>query len=40
MKFLQSINEYGLKDFVNVVGYVSHNEAIRAQMQSQVLVID
>jgi glycosyltransferase involved in cell wall biosynthesis len=36
---LQSINEYGLKDFVNVVGYVSHNEAIRAQMQSHVLVL-
>ena len=38
-EILQSINEYGLKDFLNIVGYVSHNEAIRAQMQCRVLVL-
>jgi len=38
-EILQSINEYGLKDFINVVGYVSHNEAIKAQMQSRVLLL-
>lgn len=38
-EILQSINEFGLKDFVTLVGYVSHNEAIKAQMQSRVLVL-
>lgn len=36
---LQSIYEHHLKDFVNVIGYVSHSEAIKAQMQSRVLLL-
>ena len=36
---LESIYKYGLKDYVNSVGYVSHNEAIKFQMKSQVLLL-
>jgi len=36
---LRSLDEYGLSQFVNLVGYVSHEEAIRYQKQSQVLLL-
>uniref|UniRef100_UPI00404B6570 glycosyltransferase n=1 Tax=Gelidibacter sp. TaxID=2018083 RepID=UPI00404B6570 len=36
---MTSISEFGLKSYVNVVGYVSHEEAINAQRQSQVLLL-
>lgn len=36
---MESLAEYGLKPNVNVVGYVSHEEAIKAQRQSQVLLL-
>ncbi|MDH7912616.1 glycosyl transferase family 1 [Winogradskyella sp. SYSU M77433] len=34
---VESIHNYGLKNHLNIVGYVSHNEAIKFQMQSQIL---
>ncbi|MGB0980878.1 MAG: glycosyl transferase family 1 [Winogradskyella sp.] len=36
---LESIYNYGLEDYVNNVGYVSHDEAIKFQMKSQVLLL-
>ncbi len=36
---LQSIEKFGLSDYVNNVGYVSHKEAIVFQKQSQVLLL-
>lgn len=36
---LQSIKGHGLGDFVKVLGYISHEEAIKAQMQSRVLLL-
>ena len=36
---LNSISQYNLKNFVNLVGYVSHQEAITYQKQSQVLLL-
>ncbi|MDT0557392.1 glycosyltransferase family 4 protein [Ichthyenterobacterium sp. W332] len=36
---IDSLTEYGLKGFVTSHGYVSHEEAIKAQMVSQVLLL-
>ena len=36
---LQSIYQYGLKEHTNIVGYVSHNEAIKYQLKSQLLLL-
>ena len=36
---LESIKKNGLKDHINLVGYVSHKEAIKHQKQSQVLLL-
>ena len=36
---IQSINEYGLNEYLNLVGYVSHQEAIAYQLKSQVLLL-
>ena len=36
---LKSIYDHDLKPFVNVMGYVNHSEAIKAQMQSRVLLL-
>jgi hypothetical protein len=36
---LDSINKHQLKDFINYIGYVSHDEAIKHQRQSHVLLL-
>jgi glycosyltransferase involved in cell wall biosynthesis len=36
---LESIYKYGFKERVNVVGYVNHDEAIKFQMKSQLLLL-
>ncbi|SFD07125.1 glycosyltransferase family 4 protein [Algibacter pectinivorans] len=36
---LASIKKHSLSDYVNVVGYVSHQEAVKYQKQSQVLLL-
>lgn len=36
---LASINDFGLNDFVNNLGYVSHQEAVEHQRKSQVLLL-
>ncbi|WP_299525595.1 glycosyltransferase [Winogradskyella sp.] len=36
---LESMYDSGLKNFVNFVGYVSHDEAIKFQMKSQLLLL-
>ena len=36
---IESIHKNGLKNHVNVVGYVSHDEALKFQMQSQLLLL-
>jgi glycosyltransferase involved in cell wall biosynthesis len=36
---LQSIKKAGLEEYVDLVGYVSHNEAIQYQQKSQVLLL-
>lgn len=36
---IESITYYGLKNYLNVVGYVSHDEAIKFQMKSQLLLL-
>ncbi|WP_178985089.1 glycosyltransferase family protein [Winogradskyella helgolandensis] len=36
---IESIHQNGLKDHVNVVGYVSHDEALKFQMKSQLLLL-
>jgi len=36
---LQTLKEMGLSAYINVVGYVSHEEAIRYQQRSQVLLL-
>lgn len=36
---LLSITQAGLKDYVRIFGYVSHNEAVKAQRQAQVLLL-
>ncbi|BAO77210.1 glycosyl transferase family 1 [Winogradskyella sp. PG-2] len=36
---LESINDNGLQDYANVVGYVSHDEAIKFQIKSQLLLL-
>ncbi len=36
---IESIHQNGLKDHLNIVGYVSHDEAIKFQMQSQLLLL-
>lgn len=36
---IASIHENGLKNHLDVVGYVSHDEAIKFQMQSQLLLL-
>jgi len=38
-EILESINKNNLKAYTNVVGYVSHKEAIKLQQQSQLLVL-
>ncbi len=38
-EILNTIDEYGLSKYVNTVGYVSHEDAIKAQRQSQVLLL-
>lgn len=36
---LNSLADYGLTSYVNKVGYVSHNEAVKFQKKSQVLLL-
>ncbi|WP_299117050.1 glycosyltransferase [uncultured Winogradskyella sp.] len=36
---IESIHKNGLKDYLNIVGYVSHNKAITFQLQSQLLLL-
>ncbi|APY07202.1 glycosyl transferase family 1 [Winogradskyella sp. J14-2] len=36
---LESINDSGLKNHINVIGYVSHDDAIKYQMQSRLLLL-
>ncbi|WP_282031960.1 glycosyl transferase family 1 [Winogradskyella eximia] len=36
---IESIHQNGLNNHVNVVGYVSHDEALKFQMQSQLLLL-
>ncbi|GAA3574311.1 glycosyltransferase [Snuella lapsa] len=36
---LKEINKYGLIGYINEVGYVSHNESIKYQRQSQILLL-
>jgi len=36
---IESIHQNGLKNYLNVVGYVSHDEALQFQMKSQVLLL-
>ena len=36
---IESITSNGLKDYVNIVGYVSHDEAIKFQLKSQLLLL-
>lgn len=36
---MASISEFGLDAYVKVIGYVSHEEALKAQRQSQVLLL-
>lgn len=36
---LSSINEFGLNEYVNNLGYVSHQEAVEHQRKSQVLLL-
>ncbi|WP_262733331.1 glycosyltransferase [Gaetbulibacter sp. NE] len=36
---LQTLSSYQLDNYVNVVGYVNHEEAMQFQMQSQVLLL-
>ncbi len=36
---LESIYKNGLKKYLNIVGYVNHDEAIKYQMQSQLLLL-
>jgi len=36
---LTSINEYGLKNHLNLLGYISHKEALQLQRKSQVLLL-
>lgn len=36
---IESIRQKGLKNHVNIVGYVSHDEALRFQMKSQLLLL-
>lgn len=36
---VDSIEQFGLKNYLNCVGYVSHDEALKFQMQSQLLLL-
>lgn len=36
---LETINEFRLEDYVNYLGYISHNEALQEQRSSQVLLL-
>ena len=36
---LEAINQYGLSKYVNMLGYVSHSEAVSEQRKSQVLLL-
>ena len=36
---IESIHNNGLKHHLNIVGYVNHNEAIKFQMKSQLLLL-
>ncbi len=36
---MQTLSEYGLQDYINDLGYVTHDEAIQHQMASQVLLL-
>ncbi|WP_407557162.1 glycosyltransferase [Winogradskyella sp. 4-2091] len=36
---IESINQFGLKNHLDVMGYVSHDEAIKFQMKSQLLLL-
>lgn len=36
---LETINEFRLEDYVNYLGYISHNEALKEQRSSQVLLL-
>lgn len=36
---ISSIERFNLKDYLEVIGYVSHDEAIKYQMRSQVLLL-
>lgn len=38
-EILQMLNLYGLSDYVNEIGYISHNESIVSQKKSQVLLL-
>lgn len=38
-KVLETLESFGLKDYVKVLGYVSHDEALKYQEQSQVLLL-
>lgn len=36
---LEAINQYGISKYVNMLGYVSHSEAVSEQRKSQVLLL-
>lgn len=36
---LKSISNFGISDYLNIIGYISHNESIRYQKKSQVLLL-
>ncbi len=36
---IQTLSNFGLQNYINDLGYVSHNEAIKQQMSSQVLLL-
>ena len=36
---IKEINSIGLKDYVNVVGYLNHKDALMQQRNSQVLLL-
>jgi glycosyltransferase involved in cell wall biosynthesis len=36
---VDSIQHYGLQDYLNIVGYVSHDDALKFQMQSRLLLL-
>ena len=36
---VESINDNGLKEYLNVIGYVNHDEAVAFQQKSRVLLL-